>query len=140
SERFNNQFEADEKRGLIFTIFTMLAIAIACLGLFGLASYMVEQRTKEIGIRKVFGADEGVVIRLILKDFLLLVLISIALATPAAWYLMTRWLENYVYRSGISVFLVIFAAFITLALTIITVSYKAYQAAILNPVQSVRTE
>ncbi|MBN1108550.1 MAG: ABC transporter permease [Bacteroidales bacterium] len=140
SERFNNQFEADEKRGLIFTIFTMLAIAIACLGLFGLASYMVEQRTKEIGIRKVFGADEKIVIGLILKDFLILVLISVALATPLAWYLMSGWLENYVYRSGISVFLLVFAAVITLVITVITVSYKAYQAAILNPVQSIKTE
>ena len=80
SERFNRQFEADEKRGLIFTMFTILAILIACLGLFGLASYMVEQRTKEIGIRKVFGANEGVIVRLISKDFLILIAISIVIA------------------------------------------------------------
>ena len=73
SERFNRQFEADEKRGLIFTMFTILAILIACLGLFGLASYMVEQRTKEIGIRKVFGANENVIIRLISRDFIILI-------------------------------------------------------------------
>ena len=73
TERFNRQFEADEKRGFIFTMFTILAILIACLGLFGLASYMVEQRTKEIGIRKVFGANENIILRLIARDFLILV-------------------------------------------------------------------
>jgi len=140
SERFNNQFEADEKRGLIFTMFTMLAIFIACLGLFGLASYMVEQRTKEIGIRKVFGADEGVIIRLISKDFLVLIAISIAIAIPVAYYFMNNWLQNYVYRSRISVILLVLAALLTLVLTAITISYKAYQASILNPAESIKTE
>jgi putative ABC transport system permease protein len=140
SERFNRQFEADEKRGLIFTMFTILAILIACLGLFGLASYMVEQRTKEIGIRKVFGANEGVVIRLISREFLLLVSISIIIALPAAYIIMSKWLENYVYRSSIGVTLLIFAAVITLIITFITVSYKAYQAAVMNPASSIRTE
>jgi putative ABC transport system permease protein len=140
SERFNNQFEADEKRGLIFTLFTILAIVIACLGLYGLASYMVEQRTKEIGIRKVFGADEVSVVRLIVKDFLILVAISIIIAIPVSYYLMTKWLENYVYRSGISVLLLIFAALITIVLTLITISYKAYMAAVLNPAESIKTE
>ena len=140
SERFNNQFEADEKRGFIFTLFTILAILIACLGLYGLASYMVEQRTREIGIRKVFGADEKSVVRLILRDFLILVSISIVIAVPVSYYLMTRWLENYVYRSGISVLLLIFAALITIALTLITISFKAYKAAVLNPAESIKTE
>jgi len=139
-ERFNRQFEADEKRGLIFTMFTILAILIACLGLFGLASYMVEQRTKEIGIRKVFGASEGVVIRLISKDFLFLVGISIVIALPVAFYFMSNWLENYVYRTNISVPLLILAALLTIAITFITISYKAYQAAVTNPASSIRTE
>ena len=85
-ERFNRQFEADEKRGLIFTIFTILAILIACLGLYGLASYMVEQRTKEVGIRKVFGASEGVVVRLISKDFVILLGISLLIFFPVAYF------------------------------------------------------
>ena len=140
SERFNNQFEADEKRGLIFTMFTMLAIFIACLGLFGLASYMVEQRTREIGIRKVFGADEGVIIRLISKDFLVLIAISITIAIPVAYYFMNNWLQNYVYRTTIGVFLLVMAALLTLVLTVITISYKAYQASILNPAESIKTE
>ncbi|TFH48043.1 MAG: ABC transporter permease, partial [Bacteroidia bacterium] len=103
SERFNRQFEADEKRGLIFTMFTVLAIIIACLGLFGLVSYMVEQRTKEIGIRKVFGADESVILRLISRDFLILVVIAIVIAFPVSYYFMSNWLENYVYRTTIGV-------------------------------------
>ena len=139
-DRFNRQFEADEKRGLIFTMFTILAILIACLGLYGLASYMVEQRTKEVGIRKVFGASEGVVVRLISKDFLILVVISIVIALPVASYFMTNWLENYVYRTNISIPLLIFAALLTVAITFITISFKAYQAAITNPASSIRTE
>jgi putative ABC transport system permease protein len=140
SERFNRQFEADEKRGLIFTMFTILAIIIACLGLFGLASYMVEQRTKEIGIRKVFGANEGVVVRLISKDFLILVAISIIIALPAAYYFMSNWLENYVYRTKIGVLLLFVSAILTIVITFITISFKAYQAAATNPAYSLKTE
>lgn len=139
-ERFNRQFEADEKRGLIFTMFTILAILIACLGLYGLASYMVEQRTKEVGIRKVFGASEGVVVRLISRDFLILVGISIVIALPVAYYFMSNWLENYVYRTNIGILLLILAALLTVVITFITISYKAYQAAITNPASSIRTE
>jgi len=140
SERFNRQFEADEKRGLIFTIFTILAILIACLGLFGLASYMVEQRTKEIGIRKVFGANEVIILRLVARDFLILVTLGIVIAVPVAYYFMSNWLENYVYRTSIGVPLLIAAAAITIIITFITISYKAYQAAILNPASSIKTE
>lgn len=140
SERFNRQFEADEKRGFIFTIFTILAILIACLGLFGLASYMVEQRTKEIGIRKVFGANEGTILRLIAKDFILLVSAGIILAIPVSWYLMSDWLQNYVYRTNIGVPLIIMASLLTIAITFFTIIYKAYQAAVMNPATSLKTE
>jgi putative ABC transport system permease protein len=140
TDRFNRQFDADEKRGLIFTMFTILAILIACLGLFGLASYMVEQRTKEIGIRKVFGANEGVIIRLISKDFLILVIISIIIAIPVAFYFMSNWLEKYVYKTNISVILLLLAALFTIVLTFFTISYKAYQASVLNPASSLKTE
>jgi putative ABC transport system permease protein len=140
SERFNRQFEADEKRGLIFTLFTILAILIASLGLFGLASYMVEQRTKEIGIRKVFGANEVIILRLVARDFLILVSIGIAIAIPVAFYFMNNWLQNYVYRTTVGIPLLIGASLITIAITILTISYKAYQAAVLNPASSVRTE
>jgi putative ABC transport system permease protein len=140
SDRFNEQFKADEKRGFIFTLFTVLAILIACLGLFGLASYMVEQRTKEIGIRKVFGADEGTILRLISKDFLILVIIGIIIAVPVAYYFMGNWLENYVYRTNIGVPLIIMAALLTVMITFLTISYKAYQAAIMNPANSLKTQ
>jgi putative ABC transport system permease protein len=140
SERFNRQFEADEKRGLIFTLFTVLAILIACLGLFGLASYMVEQRTREIGIRKVFGADEAVILKLIAKDFLILVSIGIVIAIPVAYYFMSNWLENYVYRTSVSIPLLLFAAILTIAITFLTIGYKAYQASVMNPARSIKTE
>jgi ABC-type antimicrobial peptide transport system permease subunit len=121
-------------------MFTILAILIACLGLYGLASYMVEQRTKEVGIRKVFGASEGVVVRLISRDFLILVGISIVIALPVAYYFMSNWLENYVYRTNIGILLLVLAALLTVVITFITISYKAYQAAITNPASSIRTE
>jgi putative ABC transport system permease protein len=140
TERFNRQFEADEKRGLIFTIFTLLAILIACLGLFGLASYMVEQRTKEIGIRKVFGANENTILGLISKDFLLLVSIGIFIAVPVSYYFMHHWLQNYVYRTTIGAPLILMAALLTIVITFATISYKAYQAATMNPARSLKTE
>jgi putative ABC transport system permease protein len=140
SERFNRQFEADEKRGFIFTLFTVLAILIACLGLFGLASYMVEQRTREIGIRKVFGANEAVILKLITRDFLVLVLIAIIIAFPVSWYFMSSWLENYVYRATLGAPVFILAAAITILITFMTIGFKAYQASVLNPADSIRTE
>jgi putative ABC transport system permease protein len=140
TERFKGQFQADEKRGLIFTLFTILAILIACLGLFGLASYMVEQRTKEIGIRKVFGANESTILGLISKDFLLLVLIGIIIAVPIAYLFMSKWLENYVYRTNIGIPLLLMAAGLTILITFVTISYKAYQASIMNPAQALKTE
>jgi putative ABC transport system permease protein len=140
TDRFEGQFKADEKRGLIFTIFTLLAIFIACLGLFGLASYMIEQRTKEIGIRKVFGANENAILRLISKDFLTLVAIGILIAVPIAWYFMHNWLKNYVYRINIGIALIVLAALLTFIITFITISYKAYQASIMNPANSIKTE
>jgi putative ABC transport system permease protein len=140
NERFNRQFEADEKRGKIFTMFTILAIFIASLGLFGLASYMVEQRTKEIGIRKVFGADEGVILRLIAKDFLILVSIAIVVAFPVSYFFMNNWLQNYVYRTTLGIPVFILAGLITIAITFLTISYKAYQASVMNPANSLKIE
>ncbi len=140
SERFNRQFESDEKRGLIFTLFTILAILIACLGLFGLASYTVEQRTREIGIRKVFGANERTILKLVARDFIILSLISIVIAFPVAWYFMSNWLENYVYKSSMGPVVFILAGLLTLVITFATISYKAYQAAVTNPADSIKTE
>ncbi len=140
TDRFKGQFKADEKRGQIFTLFTLLAIFIACIGLFGLASYMVEQRTKEIGIRKVLGASEGNIMKLISKEFLSLAAIGIVIAVPIAWYFMDNWLKNYTYRTHIGVTLVLLTTLITVIITFITVSYKAYQASTMNPASSIKTE
>jgi len=140
SERFNEQFGADEKRGFIFTLFTVLAILIACLGLFGLASYTVEQRTKEIGIRKVVGASEGNVVRLISKEFLILVSIAILIAFPLSFYFMRDWLQNFVYKTNLGLFIFILAGLLTIAITFITISFQAWKAANTNPAESLRVE
>jgi putative ABC transport system permease protein len=140
SDTFKNQFEADEKRGFIFTLFTVLAIVVACLGLFGLASYTVERRTKEIGIRKVVGANEISIVGLISKEFLLLIIVSIAIAIPVSFYIMKIWLDNYVYRTNLSAFIFILAATISIVVTFVTIGFKAYRAATMNPIKSLRTE
>jgi putative ABC transport system permease protein len=101
---------------------------------------MVEQRTKEIGIRKVFGANESTILKLISRDFLLLVSISILIAFPVSYYFMNNWLKNYVYRTKIGLVLFIIAAILTVLITFITISYKAYKAAIMNPASALKTE
>jgi ABC-type antimicrobial peptide transport system permease subunit len=101
---------------------------------------MVEQRTKEIGIRKVFGANESIILRLITRDFLILVTIGIVIATPIAYFLMHNWLKNYVNRSNIGPALLILAALLTILITFATISYKAYQASVMNPARSLKTE
>jgi ABC-type antimicrobial peptide transport system permease subunit len=101
---------------------------------------MVEQRTKEIGIRKVFGAKESIILRLISRNFLILVTIAIIISFPVAYYFMNHWLQNYVYRIKIGLSLFIIAGLLTILITFITISYKAYQAAIMNPVNSIKTE
>jgi ABC-type antimicrobial peptide transport system permease subunit len=101
---------------------------------------MVEQRTKEIGIRKVFGANENTILGLISKDFLILVSIGILIAVPVAYYVMSNWLENYVYRMKIGVPLLVLSALLTIIITFLTISFKAYQAAIMNPASALKTE
>ncbi len=140
TDRFKSQFKTDEKRGLIFKIFTLLAIFIACLGMFGLASYMVEQRTREIGIRKILGADDGTILSLISKEFLLLAGIGILIAAPIAWYFMDNWLRNYVYKTNVGIMVILIAAGITLIISFMTVVGKAYQASVMNPASAIKTE
>ncbi len=140
SDRFNEQFGADEKRGFIFTLFTVLAILIACLGLFGLASYTVEQRTKEIGIRKVVGASEGTVVKLISKEFLVLITISIIIAFPLSFYFMRDWLQQFVYRTNLGLYVFVLAGIISIGITFITISFQAWKAANTNPSESLRVE
>ncbi len=137
NERFETQFTADKNRGTVFTLFTALAIFIACLGLFGLASFTVEKRTSEIGIRKVLGASEGVIVTLISKEFLILIIISMAIAFPASWYFMNNWLENYVYSISLGFMLFLIPGLIAIVLTAITISFHAYKAAITNPAETI---
>ncbi|MFO7616867.1 MAG: ABC transporter permease [Bacteroidales bacterium] len=137
NERFEQQFAADRNRGTVFTLFTVLAIFIACLGLFGLASFTMEKRTREIGIRKVLGASEGRIIGLVSREFFVLILVSMAIALPVSWYFMNNWLENYVYRAtpGFLVFLV--PVLFSFVLTALTISFHAIKAASTNPVEAI---
>jgi ABC-type antimicrobial peptide transport system permease subunit len=139
-EKYAAKFATEERIGKLAGFFAVLAIFISCLGLFGLASFVAEQRTKEIGIRKVLGATILNVWQLLSKEFLLLVFISLLVASPVAWYIMHRWLENYQYRIELSVWIFGIAAFSALLITLITVSFHAIKAATRNPVKSLRTE
>ena len=124
----------------MFTYLTLVAIVIACLGLFGLASFTAEQRTKEIGIRKVLGASIKGLVSLLSKEFLKLVAIAILIATPIAWYFMNYWLEDFVYRVSLSWWIFAVAGIVALLIALLTVSFQAIKAAIANPVKSLRTE
>jgi putative ABC transport system permease protein len=131
----------DEQRvGKIAFTFALLAILIACLGLFGLATYMAEQRTKEIGIRKVLGASVQGLIRLLSVDFLKLVAISFVFAAPAAWYFMNKWLQDFAYRIDITWWVFVVAGALAIIIALLTVSFQAVKAALANPVKSLRTE
>ncbi|MCD4747083.1 MAG: ABC transporter permease [Bacteroidales bacterium] len=134
------QIAPDEKRGILFTLFSIIVIIIASLGVFGLASYTVEQRTKEISIRKVLGANAQTVIRLIFKEYLILIGISILIAFPVAYYYMQNFLDNYEYRTDLSVITFVIAAILLLLITLLTVVYHTVKIARSNPVDSLRKE
>ncbi len=139
-ESFNTQYEADFKFKNLFTIFSFLAILIACLGLLGLATYSAVQRTKEIGVRKVLGAEVSSIVTLLSKDFMKLVLIAILIAIPFSWYAMNKWLNVYAYQVEISWWVFALSGGIALAIAVATVSFHAIKAARANPVKSLRTE
>ncbi|RDV15987.1 hypothetical protein DXT99_06325 [Pontibacter diazotrophicus] len=139
-ESFNEQYRAEEKMLAIFGYFARLTIFIACMGLFGLASFMAEQRTREIGIRKVLGSSISQIVVLLTKDFALLVLLSILLACPIAWYGMQQWLQDFAYRTPINIWIFVLSGLVALALAICTVSFKAARAAMSDPVLALRTE
>ena len=117
-----------------------LTIFVACLGLFGLATFTAEQRTKEIGIRKVLGADVKGIVALLSKDFLKLVIIAFIVAVPVAWYVMNQWLQEFAYRIQISWWIFAVAALLAIIITVITISFQAIRAALANPVNSLRSE
>ncbi|AKD03808.1 ABC transporter permease [Pontibacter korlensis] len=137
---YEKSYQDEAKKGQIFTIFSCIAIVIACLGLFGLASFTTVQRTKEIGVRKVFGASVSGIVALISKDFLKLVLFANLLAWPIAWYAMRKWLSDFAYRIDISTDIFLLATLVAFAVAMVTVSYQAIKAASSNPVDALRTE
>ena len=140
SDSFDDMYRSEQRAGSIAIVFAVLAILIACLGLLGLVTYMAEQRTKEIGIRKVLGASVSNVVMMISKDFLLLVLIAAVIAFPVAWWAMSKWLLDFEYRINIGAWIFITAGVSALLIALLTVSFQAIKAAIANPVKSLRTE
>lgn len=140
NDDFNRQYHADFIFRKLFTTFSCLAIFIACLGLLGLATYTAEQRTKEMGIRKVLGADIINIVTLLSKDFMKLVFVSILLATPISWYVMNQWLHGFAFRIDIQPWIFILAGLIALSIALITISYQAFKSAVMNPVNALRSE
>ncbi|HTB27263.1 MAG TPA: ABC transporter permease [Puia sp.] len=139
-DRFNNSYESEQKIGLILSIFAGVTIFVACLGLLGLATFTAEQRTKEIGIRKVLGASIVNIVSLLSIDFIKLVFIAFIVATPVAWYMMNKWLQDFAYKTNISSWIFLLTAVLAIAITVITVSFRAIRAAVVNPVDSLRSE
>ena len=137
---FDALYRSEQRMGQIFITFTSLAIIIACLGLFGLAAYAAEQRTKEIGIRKVLGASVSTIVGMLSKDFILLVFISIAIATPLAWWAMHNWLQGFAYRQNIQWWVVALAGTGAIAIAFVTISFQSVKAALTNPVKSLKSE
>ncbi len=140
NDDFNKIYSSEQRVGKIAMTFSILAILIACLGLFGLVTYAAEQRTKEIGIRKVLGATVSNIVTMLSKDFLILVTIAAFIAFPVAWWAMNKWLQDFAYRINISWWIFIVAGVVALLIALITVSFKAIKAAIANPVKNLRTE
>ena len=139
-DHFADLYQADAQVSKIVGILAILAIFISCLGLFGLASYAAEKRTKEVGIRKVLGASVNQLVNLLSRDFLRLVLLANLIAWPLAWYTTHRWLENFAYRVAVSWWVFIIAGLLSVVIALFTVSYQAIRAALANPVKSLRNE
>lgn len=137
---FDEMYRSEQRAGTVAIVFAVIAVLIACLGLFGLVTFMAEQRTKEIGIRKVLGASVTNVVTILSKDFLLLVIIACVVAFPLAWWAMHTWLQDFAYRISIAWWVFLVAGFIALFIALATVSFQAIKAALANPVKSLRTE
>lgn len=139
-EEYAKKFGEEKRTGTLAALFAGLTIFISCLGLFGLATYMAENRIKEIGVRKVLGASVTSITTLLSKDFLRLVIISFLIAAPIAWWSMNSWLQSYTYRIQIHWWVFAVAGILSVIIAILTVSYQAIKAAISNPVKSLRSE
>ncbi len=139
-QKFDELYKNDLRQQTILSVFAALAIFVACLGLFGLASFTATKRFKEIGVRKVVGASIQSIVILLSKDLLKPVLIATFIALPAGYWAMNKWLQNFAYKTTLSWWIFAFAALITFGIALITVSIKAIKAAIANPVKSLRIE
>lgn len=139
-EFFNKQYAADILFGKLFGAFALLGILIACFGLLGLSAYNVLQRTKEIGIRKVLGASEKNILLLLSADFLKLIFIALLIAVPVSWFLMSKWLQEFAYRTSIAWWVFAVAGIVALLIAFVTISFQSIKAALANPVKSLRTE
>ncbi len=139
-ESFSAQYEADQHFGQLFTFFACLAICIACLGLFGLSTFMAQQRVKEIGVRKVLGSSISGIVLLLSKDFIKLILIAIVIAIPVCWWAMNQWLQGFVYQITIGPVVFIEAGMVSLAIALATMAWQSVKAAMSNPIKSLRNE
>ena len=139
-ESFEETYRNEKRMGIILSAFTMLTIFVACLGLFGLITFATEQRFKEIGIRKVLGANIGEIVGMLAADFIKLIFVAFLIAFPLGYYAMQKWLQDFAYRIDLNIWQFILAAIITLAIALITISFKSIKAALQNPVKSLRTE
>jgi putative ABC transport system permease protein len=139
-EAYNNLYKSEQKTELLLNIFAVIAIFISCLGLLGLATYTAQVRTREIGVRKVLGANVGGIIRLLATNFLKLVFISILIAVPVAWWLTDKWLQDFAYRINISWTVFAIAGILAMLIAVLTISFQSIKAAIANPIKSLRTE
>ncbi len=139
-EDFDQLFRQEQRLGSVFTAFTIIAIIIACLGLLGLSAYMAEQRTKEIGVRKVLGASVTSILALLSTEFIKLISIAFVLAIPLSWYFIQNWLENFAYRVDISLMVFVYTGLVTLGIVLLTISWQSLKAANLNPVDSIQSE
>jgi putative ABC transport system permease protein len=140
NEEFDKLYHADRKVSVLIWIFSAIAIFISCLGLFGLAAFTAERRTKEIGIRKILGAGVPNIVSLLSKEFVYMILLSMVIAFPVAWLAMNKWLQNFAYKINIAWWIFLVAAIVALAIAMLTISFQAIKAAIANPVRSLRTE
>jgi putative ABC transport system permease protein len=139
-ERFDQLYKAEQQQGSLFTTFSGIAIFIACLGLFGLSAFTINQRMKEIGVRKVLGASTSSIVSMLSKDFLRLVAIASIIAFPIAFYAMNRWLGDFAYRIPIEWWIFLAAGALAAAIALVTISLQAIKAALANPVKALRSE
>jgi len=133
-------YKQETQLSQLYKIFAAIAIFLSCLGLYGLASFMAMQRIKEVGIRKVLGATTRNIVYLFSKEFIVLIAIAFAIATPIAWYYMNQWLQGYAYRINVSWLVFLAGGLVAIVIALATISFQAIKAAIANPVKSLRTE